>query len=66
MERLQVLIDKLIEQKSKGESPAKMLVTVQLMQNELVKQQHKEQQNSTAKVAVVMPANAVMQTYSLE
>ena len=66
MERLQGLIDKLIEQKNRNENPARMLVTVQLLQNELVQLQQKGDPSGTAKVAVVMPVSHVMQPSAIE
>ena len=56
MERVQVLIDKLVQQKQQNDSAAQMLLTVQLLQNELVQLQHQKETKSTAKVAVVMPS----------
>ncbi|MBD0298258.1 MAG: hypothetical protein ICV84_24175 [Flavisolibacter sp.] len=66
MERLQVLIDKLIEQNNKQEAPAKILVTVQLLQKELVQLQQRSEQAGTEKVAVVMPAAAVVSSSGFE
>jgi len=61
MERVQVLIDKLVQQSRAGENPAQLLYTVQLLQTELVQMQQQQQARSSKKVAVVMPANYAMQ-----
>lgn len=60
MERVQVLIDKLVQQKKDNETAAQMLYTVQLLQTELASMQQKEAVGSR-KVAVVMPANFAVQ-----
>ena len=60
MERIQVLIDKLQQQKRSNESVAQMMITVQLLQNELISLQKENKVFSTSKVAVVMPASAAM------
>jgi len=57
MERVQVLIDKLVQQKKANESAAQMLYTVQLLQTELAALQQQSKNKSSRKVAVVMPAN---------
>jgi hypothetical protein len=57
MERVQVLIDKLIEQKRSNESVAQMLITVQLLQSELQNLQQSKSRLGTSKVSVVMPGN---------
>ena len=57
MERVQVLIDKLIEQKRMNEAPAQMLITVQLLHTELQKLQQAKTTLGTSKVSVVMPNN---------
>ena len=60
MERVQVLIDRLIEQKQQNESAAQLLVTVQLLQQELVWQQQQQAVTATPKkVAVVLPTPAI-------
>ena len=56
MERVQVLIDKLIAQKQQNESPAQLLMTVQLLQQELMQLQQGQVAKSSSKVSVVMPA----------
>lgn len=56
MERIQVLIEKLAEQSRRGESPAQLLITVQLLQQELVNAQQNARGAGSAKVAVVMPS----------
>ncbi len=56
MERIQVLIEKLQQQKQQNEPIAQMLVTVQLLQNELIAlQQQNNRVVGTSKVAVVLP-----------
>ena len=55
MERIQVLIDKLQEQSNRGESPAQLLLTVQILQQELMNAQQNTRKLGSAKVAVVMP-----------
>lgn len=59
MERVRVLIDRLVEQKANNEPPAKMLLTVQLLQSELLQLQQKSNAPGTAKVAVRMPTQNV-------
>jgi hypothetical protein len=61
MERIQVLIEKLVEQRRGGESPAQLLITVQLLQQELLNAQQSTRGMGTAKVAVVMPSRPVYQ-----
>ncbi|MGV3657375.1 MAG: hypothetical protein ACO1NX_05455 [Chitinophagaceae bacterium] len=61
MERVQVLIDKLVQQKKANESAAQMLYTVQLLQTELAATQQQNEKKSSRKVAVVMPANFAAQ-----
>jgi hypothetical protein len=56
MERIQVLIQKLTDQVSRGESTSQLLMTVHLLQQELMLQQKKNVPAGTSKVAVVMPA----------
>lgn len=55
MERIQVFIDKLAAQQQKGDSVDKLLVTVQLLQQELIKNLPAVTSNTSSKVAVVMP-----------
>ena len=59
MERVQVLIDKLVQQKGANESAAQLLYTVQLLQAELAQLQQQQQKETlgSRKVSVVMPAN---------
>jgi hypothetical protein len=57
MERIQALIDKLYQQKQLNSNPAQLLMTVQLLQNELLKFQQKNGTLGTAKVAVTLPVN---------
>lgn len=56
MERVQVLIDKLVQQKQRNEPATQLLLTVQLLQNELFQLQRMADGRSSSKVAVVMPA----------
>jgi hypothetical protein len=55
MERIQVLIEKLQQQYKQNESAGSMLVTLQLLQNELNAVQNHTKVLGTSKVAVVMP-----------
>jgi hypothetical protein len=55
MERIQVLIEKLQQQYHQKENAASMLVTLQLLQNELIALQNGNKVLGTSKVAVVMP-----------
>src|SRR4051812_3815200 len=57
MERIQALIDKLYHQKQQNSNPAQLLITVQLLQSELLKLQQKNGTLGTAKVAVTLPVN---------
>jgi hypothetical protein len=55
MERIHALVDKLKQQTAEGQSPAQLLLTVQLLHSELLKQQQNKSTFGTAKVAVVLP-----------
>ena len=55
MERIQVLIEKLQQQYHQKENAASMLVTLQILQNELIALQNGNKILGTSKVAVVMP-----------
>lgn len=57
MERVKVLIDKLVQQQQRNESVETMLITTQLLQNELLLFQRKNTAPVTSKVAVVMPSS---------
>jgi hypothetical protein len=57
MERIQALIDKLYQQKQQNSHPAQLLLTVQLLQSELLQLQQKNGTLGTAKVAVTLPVN---------
>src|SRR5215208_2563718 len=57
MERIQALIDKLYKQKQENCNPGQMLLTVQMLQSELLKLQQKNGSLGTAKVAVTLPVN---------
>lgn len=57
MERIKALIDKLYQQKEQDASPAQILLTVQLLQGELMKMQQKNGTLGTSKVAVTLPVN---------
>src|SRR5215203_3792363 len=61
MERIQVLVEKLAEQSKRGESPAQLLITVQLLQQELMNVQQRGSRAGSAKVAVVMPSRPAYQ-----
>jgi hypothetical protein len=56
MERIEILISKLSEQYRQKASSEQMLVTLQLLQNELTKQQQSNKTLGTSKVSVVMPS----------
>ncbi len=56
MERIEVLIAKLNEQYQQKASSEQMLVTLQLLQNELTRQQQVNKTIGTSKVSVVMPS----------
>lgn len=65
MERIGSLINKLKEQFEQNDDPAKMLVTVQLLQNELSQLQPSSTRTlGTSKVAVVLPASHAMPVVS--
>ncbi len=56
MERIQILISKLKEQAEQNTSPSQMLVTVQMLQNELYQLQASSNYTlGTSKVAVMLP-----------
>ena len=55
MERIQVLIEKLQQQYQQKENAASMLLTLQILHNELTALQNGNKVLGTAKVAVVMP-----------
>jgi len=57
MERIEQLINKLAEQKNRGESPAQLLITVQLLHAELAAGLKNEVAKSKSKVAVLMPVH---------
>ena len=61
MERIQVLIDKLTEQKARNDNAAQMLITVQLLQNELLQLHQKNLSIGTPKVSVIMPVSVMNQ-----
>jgi hypothetical protein len=58
MERVKVLIDKLVQQQQRNEGAEAMLITTQLLQNELLLLQKKNAPAVASKVAVVMPSSA--------
>jgi hypothetical protein len=60
MERIHTLIDKLSQQKAQGASPAHLLFTVQLLQQELLQLQKKEGAASISRVAVTLPFNTTI------
>jgi hypothetical protein len=55
MERIQHLINKLVDQKAQGETPAQLLMTVQLLQQELISNHQNNEVARSSKVSVVMP-----------
>ena len=65
MERVQLLIDKLVVQKQQQESAAQLLMTVQLLQQELMQLQQGTIARSSSKVAVVMPSRVYPEAASL-
>lgn len=56
MERIQALIDQLKQQADANAEPSQLLITVQLLQNELAGLQQGRRILGTSKVAVVLPA----------
>ena len=60
MERINTLIDKLSQQKAQGASPAHLLFTVQLLQQELLQVEKKTGGPGTRKVAVTLPFNTTV------
>lgn len=56
MERVQVLIDKLVRQRQQNESIDQMLATVQLLQSELHLLKRKKETSGSSKIAVIMPS----------
>jgi pyruvate/2-oxoglutarate dehydrogenase complex dihydrolipoamide acyltransferase (E2) component len=56
MERIQALIDQLNQQKHQNASPAQLLLTVQLLQSELLKLQQRNGTFGNSKVAVTLPS----------
>ncbi len=65
MERIQVLISKLKDQFEQHADPAQMLMTIQMLQNELVqKQSNGKQTLGTSKVSVVLPKVMSAPVYS--
>ncbi len=56
MERVQVLIDRLNEQKNSGAPVAQLLVTAQLLQQELALLQQQQAPVASKKVSVILPA----------
>jgi hypothetical protein len=66
MERIQVLIEKLQQQHQQKENSSSMLVTLQLLQNELIALQNGNKVLGTSKVAVVMPSGAAFKPVTPE
>jgi hypothetical protein len=60
MERIHTLIDKLSQQKAQAASPAHLLFTVQLLQQELLQLQGRSETAGTRKVAVTLPFNTTV------
>ena len=58
MERVETLLQKLQDQFAKGEPPAKLLLTVQMLQHELAHLQASHPANGKEFIAVSMPVNA--------
>ncbi len=57
MERIQVLIDKLVTQKAAGDTPSQLLMTVQFLQQEILSLQEAQPPAASPGISVVMPAN---------
>ena len=57
MERIRSLIDKLQQQNQQNCNPAQLLLTVQLLQSELVKMQQRNGSRGPSKVAVTLPSH---------
>ena len=67
MERIEALINRLKEQFEQNANPDQLLVTVQLLHNELAQlQQGRSQSLGTAKVAVVLPGSMNMYSSAYE
>ncbi len=65
MERIHVLISKLNDQLQQKADPSQMLVTVHLLQAELVQQQSGSRQYlGTSKVAVVLPKSSAVSIFN--
>lgn len=56
MDRVQVLIDKLLTQRAASETPAQLMITVQLLHEELRRLQQESYSGTSRKVAVVLPS----------
>jgi hypothetical protein len=67
MDRVQVLIEKLLTQRAANESPAKLQVTVHLLHEELLRLQQEPYVGTSKKVVVVLPSiiSTVIQTISV-
>jgi hypothetical protein len=61
MERVETLLQKLQEQFTKGEPAAKLLLTVQMLQHELMHLQASVPANGREAIAVSMPVNAAIE-----
>ena len=59
MERVETLLQKLQDQFAKGEAPAKLLLTVQMLQHELAHLQSHSPSNGKEVIAVSMPVNTI-------
>ena len=60
MERIQVLIEKLVEQKKQNAGIEQMIITVQLLQNELATLQKPGKILGTSKVSVILPVTHIV------
>ena len=66
MERIQVLIDKLVEQKAAGEPVSALLLTTQMLQTELLNTLLNGSKQPVSKVSVVLPTNTALQAANTE
>ncbi|HEX2536097.1 MAG TPA: hypothetical protein VHK69_20285 [Chitinophagaceae bacterium] len=64
MERIQILIDKLVQQQQNGAAPSQLLVTVQLLQNELLELQRTAEAPVRSRVYVTMPTRTSLPSFA--
>ena len=64
MERVKILVQRLQEQIAENASPDKLLVTVQMLQAELLQQKGNESQPNKGKITVMMPGRMATRNYN--